>query len=167
LRLILTTYYQILKINEKILTQHKMQFSTLLPSILSLSATSLARPQTVVQPNNPVTVSVTNYRSGCSPGGCTYLFNLTTPAAPAFGPGYTTTCSGTDVQGRYVPCSVEDIAANVVPEDVGLVLYIQNTPTVGGEKVLWVGNVTVARPGESAGRGDYEVNMHAFGAISG
>jgi hypothetical protein len=143
-----------------------MQFSTLLPTILTLSATTLARPQTVVHPNAPVPVSVTSYQSGCSPGGCTYTFTLDKPAAPAFGPAYITTCSGTDVQGKYLPCVVQDLAANVVSEGEGLVLFLQNTPTVGSEKELWVGNVTLAGPGEEVGKGEHQVDMFAFGAIA-
>jgi hypothetical protein len=65
-----------------------------------------------------------------------------------------------------VPCGVQDIAANVVSEGEGLVLFIQNTPLVGSEKILWVGNVTLAGPGEGAGAGDYEVNMYSFGSIA-
>ena len=143
-----------------------MHFSTFLSTILSLSAIIVALPQTTVTPGAPITILVSNYQAGCSQGGCTYSFELIKPAAPAFGPAYTTTCNGTDVQGKFVACGKPDIAANVVTENEGVVLFIRNTPTVVDEKQLWVGNKTLAAPGEGAGMGDYEVQMFAFGAIA-
>ena len=147
-----------------------MQFSTLLPIALSLSATAYAAPtpQTIVHPNTPVCLSITNYESGCSPAACTYSFTVSTPPSPpgAFGPAFSGSCAGNDIQDKYVNCTVEGVSANVVPLDQGLVLYIENLPVVGDETMVWVGNVTVAGSGEAAGEGDYNVDMYAFGELA-
>lgn len=126
--------------------------TTLLSTLLS---TTTALPQTVVNPGGITDWSVTNFQLGCSPGGCTYSFNISGPATPDVGPAFATPCSGTDVQNKLVACENEPdhgVYANLVPtKDRGLVLVVNRYGNeVNGNNGIMSGNATAAPAGEPA-----------------
>ncbi|KAG9232108.1 hypothetical protein BJ875DRAFT_467750 [Amylocarpus encephaloides] len=144
-----------------------MNLTTLLATLVP-AASILAAPQfTPACPGCPISVSVTNYLTGCSPGGCTYSFSVSGPSQAGFGSAFDTTCNGTDVQGFYKVCGVPDLAANLVPVQRGdQVLHIQRTPKIGSETILWYGNVTTGRVPKGEPQ-SFEVDLTAYGAIAG
>jgi len=123
--------------------------TTLLSTLLS---TSHALPQTVVNPGGITNWTVTNFELGCSPGDCTYNFNINGPASADVGPAFSTYCSGTDVQQKLVPCGDQNVQANLVPttED-GLVLVVNRYGAgINGNHGIMSGNATAAPAGEPA-----------------
>ncbi|EAW14056.1 uncharacterized protein ACLA_070890 [Aspergillus clavatus NRRL 1] len=91
-----------------------MHFTTsfVLMALLSIfGASAVPLSQT---PNPALTWHVSDFSTGCSPGGCVYRFNILGIAAPNT-PGFNTTCNGTDVQEDYAFCQDKHIKANVIP----------------------------------------------------
>ncbi|KAH7371875.1 hypothetical protein BKA64DRAFT_649550 [Cadophora sp. MPI-SDFR-AT-0126] len=135
---------------------------------LLLSTTSAApAPQTTVTPGAPTPWSVTEFKLGCSPAGCTYNFCISGPFTPGVGPAFSTTCSGTDLQKKMVPCVKPEILANLVPIDTGLVLQVNRLePQSNGDTAVMSGNATAAPSGEPAFE-SFTVEAHSYGVIVG
>ncbi|PMD33247.1 hypothetical protein L207DRAFT_639404 [Hyaloscypha variabilis F] len=133
-----------------------MQLTTpLITTLLSLisTTTAAALPQTTVTPGATTPWDVSNFVLGCSPGGCTYTFDISGPATADVGPTFSTSCSGSDEQQKMVPCSDTNIESNLVPtQDVGLVLQVSRfgDGANGGDNGYMYGNATAAPEGEGA-----------------
>jgi len=140
-------------------TSTPLLLATLLTSTLALPTTTHLDLSTASLP----TWSVTNWTEGCSPGGCTYSFNISThapppataynPSSPYPEPAFSTFCSGTDVQNRFVACDNPNVLANEVPGVSNLTLMIQHVwqaPLAGDEGevgTFWIlGNHTIVFP---------------------
>jgi hypothetical protein len=86
-----------------------MQFTTfLLVALLSIFDITFAGPAyyhhyRTVSPNPALTWHVSNFNTGCSPGGCVYRFDILGIATKNT-PGFNTTCNGTDVETDYTFC---------------------------------------------------------------
>ncbi|KAK0117826.1 hypothetical protein ONS95_012150 [Cadophora gregata] len=138
-------------------------------SLLLFSTTTLAAPapQTTVTPGAPTPWSVTSFTLGCSPAGCTYSFSISGPSTPGVGPAFSTTCSGTDLQNKMVPCAKPEISANLVPTDQGLVLQVNRLEKQGnGDTAVMSGSALAAGSGEPAEEA-FTVEAYSYGVIVG
>ncbi|PVH79576.1 hypothetical protein DL98DRAFT_516014 [Cadophora sp. DSE1049] len=133
---------------------------------LLLSTTSAApAPQTTVTPGAPTPWSVTDFKFGCSPAGCTYDFSISGPFTGGVGPAFSTSCSGSDLQNKMVPCAKPEILANLVPTDKGLVLQVNRfEPQSNGDTAVMSGNATAAPSGEPAFE-SFTIEAHSYGVI--
>lgn len=87
---------------------------SILPVTL-FSALSAASAIPVRSTGNPaLTWHVSNFSTGCSPGGCIYNFNIAGIGTENT-PGFNTTCSGNDVQDGYNPCADKHVRAQLNP----------------------------------------------------
>ena len=94
-----------------------MHFLTFLPVAL-LSTLGLASASAIPARANgspALTWHVSNLTTGCSPGGCTYKFNIKGVETENT-PGFDTTCSGTDTQKDYKACDDKEVRAIIKPE---------------------------------------------------
>jgi hypothetical protein len=92
-----------------------MRFTLLTPVAL-LSTLGLSAPITDSANAAAPVWKVTNFNTGCSPGGCTYSFNIHA-AKSANTPGFSTFCEGTDEQNGLQPCKDANILSNVKAEE--------------------------------------------------
>jgi hypothetical protein len=142
-----------------------MQFTTTI--LVSLLATSsFALPQTIVHPGAPVTLEISHYKTGCSPSGCTYNFDIAsygdqTPLGP-----FSTSCSGTDVQNADVACGDSQIQANLVPTgDGSFNLRVERLGKLNDETLLIAGNVTFPVVAEGQEQGA-EMLAYSYGQLA-
>ncbi|KAF9893756.1 hypothetical protein FE257_009926 [Aspergillus nanangensis] len=94
-----------------------MQLTSVLTVALSALTLTSANPITpMARAGNPSLIwHASNFETGCSPGGCTYHFNIT-GAASENTPGFSTSCSGTTTQEDYALCNDKHVKAQVIPE---------------------------------------------------
>ncbi|PYI08269.1 hypothetical protein BO78DRAFT_395878 [Aspergillus sclerotiicarbonarius CBS 121057] len=91
-----------------------MQLLAYLP--LALSTLGLTSASPIRRAESPaLTWHVSNFTTGCSPGGCTYNFNIF-GIATANTPGFNTTCSGTDTTSDLTSCADPLVRSRVQPE---------------------------------------------------
>lgn len=117
-----------------------MLLSFTLPVVVLFAALSAASANHVrgnghgcnSQGSRALTWHVSNFTTGCSPGGCVFDLSIL-----AFGtkntPGFNTTCSGTDEQDGYKPCADKNVRAQLNP-----LLYPEWNVKV---KHVWMDNV--------------------------
>lgn len=80
-------------------------------SLTSARAIPLARSR-----NSPaLTWHVSDFDTGCSPGGCTYKFHILGVETPNT-PGFDTVCQGTDEQDGYKACDDKHVSAKLNPK---------------------------------------------------
>ncbi|KAJ5805220.1 hypothetical protein N7474_011107 [Penicillium riverlandense] len=91
-----------------------MRFTLLTPVAL-LATLGLSAPITDAANEAAPAWKVTDFTTGCSPGGCTYSFHIHA-AKSANTPGFSTSCNGTDEQGGLKPCKNPNILSNIKPE---------------------------------------------------
>ena len=143
-----------------------MQFTTVALTTL-LSATALALPQTTVHPGQTSSWQVGNYAEGCSPGGCTYSFNISsTDTNPDFGGAFSTSCKGT--RSTEIPttnCTNTEFSSSSKVGTNGSALYVTRTFAFGDETDIAGGNVTTAAPGVVPGS-TFKINARVFGQLA-
>ncbi|CAL5869793.1 uncharacterized protein PFLUO_LOCUS4023 [Penicillium psychrofluorescens] len=88
---------------------------TLLTPVALLSTLGLSAPITDAGTAAAPAWKVTDFTTGCSPGGCVYSFNIHA-AKSANTPAFSTTCNGTDEQNGLQPCEDANILSNLKPE---------------------------------------------------
>jgi hypothetical protein len=71
-------------------------------TVSALISTSNALPRPAANPGGIIDCPVTRIVIDCSPGGCTYSFNISGNSTADVGPAFSTYCSGTDVQQKIV-----------------------------------------------------------------
>ncbi|BDD59244.1 hypothetical protein MPDQ_000197 [Monascus purpureus] len=100
-----------------------MQLTSILSLIFtfSISATTViaasipySRAAAVRRNADPTIWHVSNFSTGCSPAGCTYHFNIFSPATSNT-PGFNTTCSGTDLQEENHSCADPTVKSTLRP----------------------------------------------------
>lgn len=90
-----------------------MRCQLLILGALSSSAFSAAIPSLITRHHVPW--SVAPYSSGCSPGGCSYGFNVTGEEESSVLPSFATYCSGVEKVlgavgvGEFTPCNDDNI----------------------------------------------------------
>ena len=139
--------------------------SALLASFLSASA--LALPQTTVQPGGESLWQIENYQEGCSPGGCTYNFDISsTDANPSFGGAFSTHCTGTrSTESPSTNCTnAQFSSSSQVVESEGAILFVTRLFPFGDETDVAGGNVTTAAPGGTSGQ-SFVMRAHVFGQL--
>lgn len=94
-----------------------MQLTSILTVALSaLSFTSAAPVTAAARAASPsLTWYVSDFNTGCSPGGCLYSFHITGIASQNT-PGFSTHCNGTTTQEDYAVCDNEHVEAQVKSE---------------------------------------------------
>lgn len=94
-----------------------MHLQTILPLTL-LSALSLSSASAIparAKDSPALTWHVSDFTTGCSPGGCVYHFNIAGVETPNT-PGFDTRCSGTDTQDGYKACDDKHVLATLNPK---------------------------------------------------
>ncbi|KAE8148439.1 hypothetical protein BDV25DRAFT_131216 [Aspergillus avenaceus] len=91
-----------------------MYFSSLFTVALSILSFAAALPLHRLNHSPALFWHVSDFNTGCSPGGCTYDFNITGIASKNT-PGFKTHCSGTSVQDDLVFCDDKHVKAKVAP----------------------------------------------------
>ncbi|KUJ15239.1 uncharacterized protein LY89DRAFT_107032 [Mollisia scopiformis] len=147
-----------------------MQFPTTTAVFLSALLSTIAAapaPQTTVTPGAPTTWEVTNFNLGCSPAGCTYSFTISGPATVDVGSAFTTQCTGTDLQDKFVACADPKVTSNLVPETTGLILSVirEGPAAAGGPVGIMSGNATAAASGEPALE-NFSIPAYFYGDIA-
>lgn len=139
--------------------------TSLLTFLLSSTTSAAPAPQTTVTPGAPTPWSVTDFKLGCSPAGCTYDFCISGPFTGGVGPAFSTTCSGSDLQNKMVPCTKPEISANLVATQEGLVLQVNRfEPQSNGDIAVMSGNATAAESGEPAYE-SFTIEAKSYGVI--
>ncbi|KNG80868.1 dual specificity phosphatase, catalytic domain protein [Aspergillus nomiae NRRL 13137] len=92
-----------------------MQLSSVFTVALSALNLASALPLHRLDTSPALSWHVSNFNTGCSPGGCVYNFNITGVASQNT-PGFQTHCSGTNVQDDYAFCDDKLVKAKVVSQ---------------------------------------------------
>jgi hypothetical protein len=125
----------------------------------SLLASSLALPTTngpVPRQSGPGPWLVIDYNPGCgtSPAGCAYSFSISyTPSHGSTEPGFSTTCSGTNIQNEFRPCADASISSNEVNGFENSTLIVQHVYRQGQAVHTVTGNATIT---------DFETDGQSF-----
>lgn len=111
-----------------------MKSTTTILCLLALLPLSLSTPlprSTTTDPSPFPNYSITDYTTGCSPGGCAYSFMVSyTPPSPCTAqicePAFSTRCNGTDVQTGLALCEDALVSSTEIPGWSNVTLQVRH-----------------------------------------
>lgn len=126
-----------------------MHLSFLSLALFSTLGFSSIIPAREANGGNPaLTWHVSNFTTGCSPGGCVYDFNIRGVETDNT-PGFDTKCSGNDEQDGYKPCDNRHVRAQMNPHtypEWNIKVKHVWTDEVGEYMTIGEANVTAPSP---------------------